>query len=508
METDIKKIIKKIPLSYLKSNTVFPCEIKNNHLVILMGDPEKIDVISDISVYTQMPVKPVKSEMTHVLDQIRQYHEDLNDNFSEDSTKTSDSDSGSNGNSQGSKEREDSLDLILDSGGAVTGRLNHILSSAIKSHASDIHLEPLEKIGKIRMRVHGFLMNMGTDETDVLVSLISRIKVLANLDIAETRVPQDGRMLVKYADKEIDIRVSTLPSSFGERCVLRLLDRSSSILDILETGLEKDELIYIKKLITRPDGIILVTGPTGSGKTTSLYSFLNSINRREKNILTIEDPVEYRLEGISQTQIKPEAGFTFAKGLRSILRQDPDIIMIGEIRDSETAEIAIRASMTGHLVFSTLHTSDSVQAIARLCSMDIDAASFASGARCVINQRLVRTLCSCKEVRLPNETELRDLSPELRALLRDKPLAFPKGCPKCMNSGYSGRTGVFEILPVNEELRDLISAKKTEKELRKYCRESMNIKSLWHRGTKKVIDKTTGINEFLRVFGDMDNGSL
>jgi len=325
--------------------------------------------------------------------------------------------------------------------------------------------------------------------------VISRIKILANLDIAERRVPQDGRFNIKVESKEIDVRVSCMPTLYGENVVLRLLDVTSALLTLAQQGLPREILERYEKLIQRPHGIILVTGPTGSGKTTTLYASLDKINTVDKNIITIEDPVEYRLEGIRQTQVNPKVKLTFANGLRSILRQDPDVILVGEIRDLETAEIAIQAALTGHLVLSTLHTNDAPGAVTRLIDMGVEPFLIASSVIGILAQRLVRTICKeCKEEYTPSKEALRDIG------LEEGKIKFyrGKGCPKCMNTGYRGRLGIFELLIPDEKIRRLTVAKSSREEIRKQAQVS-GMGMLKEDGIRKIQEGLSTIEEVLRV---------
>jgi len=394
---------------------------------------------------------------------------------------------------------EDTADLLADTSDAPVIRLvNTIISQAIKARSSDIHMEPYQNSLKIRYRVDGILYDLITPPKGVQPALISRIKVMAKLNIAEKRLPQDGRFDVRIGEQEIDVRVSTLPTSFGERVVLRLLNKASSFFKVTELGLEADQLEQMRQLITSPNGIILVTGPTGSGKTTSLYAILASINNPDINIITIEDPVEYQIPGISQIPVNPKIDLTFARGLRSIVRQDPDVILVGEIRDHETAEIAVQSALTGHLVFSTLHTNDSASAITRLVDIGVEPFLISSSVLAVIAQRLVRILChSCKEPYTPDENLLSSLELTVSDMSGQE-LFQSKGCEKCIHTGFLGRIAIFEIMTMVPKLKSLILNTHDSNVIKKTATETGMI-TLLQDGIRKVLNGNTTVEEVLRV---------
>lgn len=372
--------------------------------------------------------------------------------------------------------------------------VDSLILDALKSRASDIHIEPEQKALRVRYRVDGLLQEVDLLPKKLQDSVISRVKVLANMDIAETRSAQDGRINIKLESRELDIRVSTFPTLYGENVVLRLLDKTSVLLGLKELGFLEENLAAFSKLIRRPNGIILVTGPTGSGKTTTLYAVLTSVSSIEKNIITIEDPVEYELPLIRQTPVNPKAGITFANGLRNILRQDPDIIMVGEIRDKETAEIAIQASLTGHLVFSTLHTNDAPSALTRLIDMGVEPFLVSSSLIGVLAQRLVRLICpKCKEKYTPDPDVLKDLG-----LPQDGNYVHGRGCPKCKNTGFAGRIGIFEMLLINEDIRQMVESKKSADEIKKKA-VSLGMQTLRQDGIIKIERGLTTPDEVLRV---------
>lgn len=367
--------------------------------------------------------------------------------------------------------------MKINLSGSIIKQVDAIIHSAIDLGISDIHIEPYEKRVRIRYRLDGYLQEVADVPHHQKDAVVSRIKVMASLDIAEKRRPQDGRIKVKRVNEsDIDLRISILPVQFGEKVVIRILDRSRLKLELESLGFESEELALFKETIKLPYGLILVTGPTGSGKSTTLYSALSEINTLDKNIITIEDPIEYNLKGINQSQVHEEIDLTFANILRSILRQDPDVIMVGEIRDRETAEIAIRASLTGHLVFSTLHTNDSISAISRLIDMGVPAFLLAASLKLVLSQRLVRTLCaSCKSANSENGVS-------------------PVGCEKCNETGFRGRTSIIEALKVNSEVAEIIGGNYEEVFLRDYASKN-GMKLLKDSGMKKVRDGKTTVEE-------------
>lgn len=372
--------------------------------------------------------------------------------------------------------------------------VNLIIMQAVKDKASDIHIEPTQDNILIRYRIDGILQEAQQIPKHLQSAIASRVKVMAGMDIAETRNPQDGRIQLKMENKNLDLRVSSFPTVYGENLVLRILDKTSVLLGLTELGFLKENLKDFDKIIRHPNGIVLVTGPTGSGKTTTLYAALASINTIEKNIITIEDPVEYEIPLIRQTQVNPRAGLTFANGLRSILRQDPDIIMVGEIRDKETAEIAIQASLTGHLVLSTLHTNDAASSLTRLIDMGVEPYLISSSVIAVLAQRLVRVICTkCKEEYIPAEEVIKDLG------LNEKIKFYRgKGCMQCKNSGFSGRIGIYELLIINDEIKNMVTAKMPANEIKKKC-VSSGMRLLYEDGLEKVKNGITSIEEVLRV---------
>lgn len=386
--------------------------------------------------------------------------------------------------------------LASDDDAPIIKLINAMLSEAIKEGASDIHVETFERSLVIRFRIDGVLREILKPNRQLASLLISRIKVMSKMDIAEKRIPQDGRISLRIGGRGVDVRVSTLPSSFGERVVMRLLDKNNAKLELEHLGMTLDNRNKMSELIHKPHGIILVTGPTGSGKSTTLYAALSEINSRDRNILTVEDPVEYQLDGIGQTQVNPKVDMTFSRGLRAILRQDPDVVMIGEIRDLETAQIAVQASLTGHLVLSTLHTNTAVGAVTRLRDMGLEPFLLSSSILGVLAQRLVRTLCAdCREGAPPTERELEQLA--ANSVVDVTVIYHPKGCEKCNHTGYRGRTGIHELLIVDEDVRDMIHSGAGEQIVERHIRPFTP--SIRQDGIAKVLAGVTTLEEVLRV---------
>ena len=397
-------------------------------------------------------------------------------------------------------EIEETGDLLDDTSDAPIIKLvNLMLSQAVKDRASDIHIEPSQTKLKIRYRVDGILYDMLSPPKHIQSSLISRVKIMASMNIAEKRLPQDGRIEIRIGDKNIDIRVSTIPTAFGERVVLRLLDKTTILLRVSDLGMQKENLKIFDRLIRSAYGIMLVTGPTGSGKTTTLYAALTSINKTDVNIITIEDPIEYQIEGIGQIQVNPKIDLTFAKGLRSIVRQDPDVILVGEIRDMETAEIAIQSALTGHLVFSTLHTNDSASAVTRLIDMGLEPFLVTSSVIGILAQRLVRQICpDCKEPYTPDEESLQSIgiTPEMAA---GKQVYRGAGCSTCIQTGYKGRSGIFELMLLDDRIKNLILKTSDANAIKRMAVKEGGMITLRQDGAKRVLDGTTTIEEVFRV---------
>ncbi len=386
--------------------------------------------------------------------------------------------------------------LESDDDAPIIRLINALITEAIKENASDIHVEPFESRLSIRFRVDGVLREVLEPPRQIASLLVSRIKVMAQLDIAEKRLPQDGRIALKVANRPVDIRVSTLPSGHGERVVMRLLDKQAGRLDLKQLGMGDKVEKRLENMIQKPHGIILVTGPTGSGKTTTLYAMLSLLNDASRNILTVEDPVEYDLDGIGQTPVNTKVDMTFAKGLRAILRQDPDVVMVGEIRDGETAQIAVQASLTGHLVLSTLHTNSAVGAITRLQDMGVEPFLLSSTLLGVISQRLVRKLCpECKSVTQLDVEQVNGFE-----ISGDDVIYQANGCPACLQTGFKGRTGIYEMIEIDETLSTMIHDSTSQAKLERYCRTQS--RSLREDGIRKMVQGETTLDEVLRVTRD------
>lgn len=483
----------KIAGSWGKQFHIVPIGEDGDKVVVATSIPENINAIKQLEICYGREIKVVFAPQLEISSAINAIRTTL---MSDRSSELS----------AGEKEdkNEDNLKIDVtdaeDDDAPIIRYLNAIIFKASKERASDVHIESFEEEVKVRFRIDGVLYDIASEDKSFQSSIISRIKVMAGLNIAEKRLPQDGRIGIKIAGKDVDIRVSTIPTQFGERVVMRLLDKTATVLDLEKVGLVGDNLKSVEKLIERPNGIILVTGPTGSGKTTTLYSCLSEINRPEKNILTVEDPIEYQLDGIGQMQVNPKINFTFASGLRAILRQDPDVVMVGEIRDAETADIAIQASLTGHLVLSTLHTNDSAGAITRLIDMGSEPFLVSSSLLAVMAQRLVRSLCiNCRV-----ESEIKD--EELKELgLKPYEVSSRKiyrpgegGCPDCQNTGYSGRSGIHELLVINDELRGLILQRMDSATI-KNAAYKYGFKTLRQDGGMKVLAGVTSVEEVMMV---------
>ena len=394
---------------------------------------------------------------------------------------------------------EETGDLLDDTSDAPIIKLvNLMFSQAIKARASDIHIEPYQNRLNVRYRVDGILYDMLSPPKHIQSTLISRVKIMAKLNIAEKRLPQDGRIEIRIGDKNVDVRVSTIPTAFGERVVLRLLDKTNVLLRLTDLGMPEERLKGFGELIKSAHGIILVTGPTGSGKTTTLYGALSTINNPDINIITIEDPIEYRIENIGQIQVNPKIDLTFANGLRSIVRQDPDVILVGEIRDLETAEIAIQAALTGHLVFSTLHTNDSASAVTRLIDMGIEPYLVTSSVIAILAQRLVRTTCSgCKVAYSPDEESVKNLGITSDMYAGAK-MYKGSGCESCLNTGYKGRTGIFEMMVLDDQIKNLILKTSDSNSIKNMAVEQGMV-TLRQDGASKVVKGVTTVEEVLRV---------
>jgi general secretion pathway protein E len=495
IEIDIE-LTDKIPISFAKKHLVLPYERQGTTVFVAISNPNDIALIDDLRILLQSNIKATLAKKNDIMNGIhRAYeptakvdpglHQDLMDDLdSQDLTSVDFS------------ETQDLLDS--DDEAPIIRLVNSLLFRSIKERASDIHIEPAEKDISVRFRIDGILYEIMRPPKRAQASITSRIKIMADLDIAEKRIPQDGRIKVKLGGRSIDIRVSTLPTSHGERIVMRILDTTNVVLTLEQLGFDDQQLSLIKKITQLSHGIFLVTGPTGSGKTSTLYACLSSINSKDLNIITVEDPVEIQLQGIGQIQVNPKVNLTFANGLRSILRQDPDVIMVGEIRDKETAEIAIQASLTGHFVFSTIHTNDAAASITRLVEMGVEPFLVSSSLVAAMAQRLVRRLCpTCKEIHVPSPQELKELNitPEM---IRGKTVYKAKGCSACAKTGYQGRMGIYEIMPIDETIRGMI-LKNTDSNTIKKAATQAGLTTLREDGRSKVLAGQTSIEEVLRA---------
>jgi general secretion pathway protein E len=507
VETLGNDFAKDVSIQFLKKHNMVPLAIPNPAVtenlpsdtsetepvyVVAVNDPSNFNAVDDLTRLLGLDnYKLVLSSKQSILSSINLTF-DLNQGSAEQLVQDMEDESDI------ISEIEDAADLLEDTSDAPIIKLvNHILSQSIKTRASDVHIEPYQDSFKVRYRVDGILYDLLSPPKWIQPALISRIKVMAKLNIAEKRLPQDGRFEVKIGDQKIDVRVSTLPTSHGERVVMRLLNKTSSVFDLNELGLFPKQLALLKQLIQAPNGIILVTGPTGSGKTTTLYAVLSSINTPDINIITIEDPVEYQLKGISQIQVNPKIDLTFARGLRSIVRQDPDVILVGEIRDPETAEIAVQSALTGHLVFSTLHTNDSASAITRLVDIGVEPFLISSSVNAVIAQRLVRLLCEdCKESYLPDSSvEALGLRPES---VEKYTFYRAKGCDACRHTGYRGRIGIYEIMPLGFKMKTVIQKTYDSFQIKSEALK-LGLVTLRRDGVDKVLRGLTTIEEVMRA---------
>jgi general secretion pathway protein E len=495
------EFIESIPASYAQQHYLIGVKSKadDGELTVVLSKPLDSNVLDNVSKMTGMPVRPAIStravitaaidvayeQKTTVIEEVAEELDSQNIDQLIDEVGTTD----------------DLLDVVNRP--PVIRLVNDILFRALQLRASDIHVHPYETKIQIRYRIDGILYDVLSLNRNVLPLVISRIKVMAGMDIAERRLPQDGRCSVRLGQREVDLRISTVPTSYGERSVLRLLDKSTGLFALDELGLWEEDLKKFDSLLNRSHGVIFVTGPTGSGKSTTLYACLNRINSAEKNVITIEDPIEYQLEGISQIQVASKKGMTFVTSLRHVLRQDPDVIMVGEVRDVETARMAIQSSLTGHLVFSTLHTNDSAGAVSRLLDLGVEPYLASSSLIAIIAQRLVRKVCpDCKEPYEPKPHELRELGlgdvGASGAEQNGGKFFVGRGCDKCFQTGYRGRTGVYELMLINEEIQDMIYKRETAGAIKKAAINA-GLQTLRMDGARKVLAGVTTIAEVLRV---------
>jgi len=490
-----EQVLKLLPENVVRKYTVLPVEMSNAQLLVAMSDPTDYFAIDDLRLASGMMIKPClakKGDILLAIDRFygrsgaekaaREYAKKMGVTSVAMSSQTSLS------VSEGEDGDEESTPIIKF--------LNTIIENAVNNRASDIHIEPIDEELRVRFRIDGVLREIMLTPISMANPVVSRVKIMADLNITERRLPQDGRISYLVGGKMIDLRVSTTPTMYGEKVVLRILDKSTVILEKEALGLYGKDLKTFEDLISRPYGIVLVTGPTGSGKTTTLYTALQELNVPEKNIVTLEDPVEFNFRGVNQMQVNPKAGLTFAAGLRSILRQDPDIIMVGEMRDNETAQIAVRSALTGHLVLSTIHTNDAASSITRLIDMEIEPFLLSASILGIISQRLVRRICP----QCALQYEASQLEHKLLEIPTETKLLIKKGqgCPYCNKSGYKGRIAVFEIMPIMTGHRQLIDRRATADELRNYAIEQ-GMTTLKHSAIRLVLEGVTTVDELLRV---------
>ena len=499
-ETTISpKVLELVPQTMADIYKIMPISLRDNVLTVAMADPQNIAALDDLRNMLGMDVRGAVSNHKDVEAAIARHYADreesIEDVISQLEAGNEDAVTGGRG-----------YDLAADMDEApIRKLLNMIMLLAIKDQASDIHFEPFEDEFKVRVKADGMLYEMVPPPRHLANAIVSRIKIMSDLDISERRLPQDGRIELNVGGHSVDLRVSVLPTLFGEAVVMRVLDRTVVQLDLNKIGMDATTLTRFRNVIKRPNGIVLVTGPTGSGKTTTLYSALNELNDIETKIITTEDPIEYEIDGLIQVPVNPDIQVTFATVLRAILRHDPDTILIGEIRDFETAEVAIQSALTGHLVFSTLHTNDSPSAITRLRDMGIEPFLITATVEAILAQRLVRKICSeCRTQFEPSDELLMELQLPI-AQARQYKFYYGRGCQRCNNSGYKGRCGIYELLEVNDEVRDLVASSASVDDIRNYCR-SQGMTTLREAGLKLIFDGVTTIDEVVRetVMEDVD----
>lgn len=481
-------LLQKVPIYFAKKNHFLPVSKNGGKVVVACADPFQLAPFDDLKQLLDAELVMTLAPVRSIISCINQVYERAEDAQVAD-------DLGDEGITENLEERIDLIDAADEA--PIIKMVNSLLFRAVRENASDLHFEPYERELVVRYRIDGILYNILTLPKKFNSSVISRIKIMADMNIAEKRLPQDGRIGLKIAGRDVDVRVSVVPTSLGERVVMRLLDKSNILISLENIGMSAKQLDTVRRLNTMSHGIVLVTGPTGSGKTTTIYSTLSMINSSEKNIITIEDPVEYLLKGVGQIQINPKINLTFANGLRSILRQDPDVIMVGEIRDSETADISIHASLTGHLVFSTLHTNDSAGAITRLIDMGVEPFLISSSLMAVIAQRLVRKICPvCRVEYAPSRLEMERIHPKL--LQQGRKLYKGLGCEECNQLGYRGRVGIFEMLIVDDAIRETILARSDSATIKKQAVKN-GMATLREDGADKVLAGITTTEETMRV---------
>lgn len=488
----MEEVYDRIPLKLIQKSKIVPFELHKKNIKIAVSDPTDLHPMDDV----RSALKEFKIEF--ILAPEPEVMRLIHSQFDNTSAAAKDMLNEMEGSFSELAEGFDNETIDLSDDAPIIKMVNVILSQAVNERASDIHVEPYEKSLVVRYRIDGILHNVLTPPKSYHAGITSRIKIMSNLNIAENRLPQDGRIKLRLAGKDVDIRVSTIPCQFGERIVMRLLNKTDQKYSLETMGFYPDLIKTLRTLIYQPHGIVLVTGPTGSGKSTTLYSALTELNTEERNIITCEDPVEYQIDGVSQMQMQEKIGLTFATGLRAILRQDPDVIMVGEIRDEETARIAIQASLTGHLVFSTLHTNDAASAATRLVDMGIEPYLITSTVLGFMAQRLVRTICKeCKISYKPTPQELESIGISKKDL-KGGVLYRGKGCSHCMNTGFKGRTGVYELLIINTPIKNAILAGSDTNKINDIALEN-GFATMRDYGIRKVLDGVTTPDEVLRV---------
>ncbi|MCA8995596.1 MAG: Flp pilus assembly complex ATPase component TadA [Planctomycetaceae bacterium] len=499
------KVLELVPETMASVYKIMPISLKDNTLTVAMADPQNLAALDDLRNFLGYDVRGAVSSLPEVEAAISRHYAAQQGDDMEDLMGQLEAMEGN----QTLYEQTGAIEIggedELTSSHPIRKLLNMVILLAIKDQASDIHFEPFEDEFKIRVRADGVLYEMVPPPRHLAAAIVSRVKVMANLDIAERRLPQDGRIELNVGGNPVDLRVSVLPTMFGESVVMRVLDRTVVQLDLNKIGMDPQTLTGFREIISRSNGIVLVTGPTGSGKTTTLYSALNELNDLETKIITTEDPIEYDIDGLIQVPINSDIDVTFAKVLRAILRHDPDKILVGEIRDYETAEIAVQSALTGHLVFSTLHTNDAPSAVTRLRDMGVPPFLITATVEAVQAQRLVRKICTeCRTQFEPSDDLLMELQLPIEQARRYK-FYYGKGCPRCNNAGYKGRTGLYELLVVNDDIRDLISSDASVDEMRNVAR-SQGMTTLREAGLKLIFDGVTTIDEVVRetVMEDLD----
>ena len=493
-ETNIPaKVLEMVPQTMAEIYKIMPISLRNDVLTVAMADPQNVAALDDLRNFIGVEVRGAVSNATDIDEAINRLYADREDSIEDvldELEEPEDSDDKTRGFDLASDEE-------MADAAPIRKLLNMVILLAIKDQASDIHLEPFEDEFKIRVRADGVLYEMVPPPRHLANAIVSRVKVMSELDIAERRLPQDGRIELNVGGNPVDLRVSVLPTLFGEAVVMRVLDRTVVQLDLNKIGMDNTTLTRFRAFLKRPNGIVLVTGPTGSGKTTTLYSALNELNTIDTKIITTEDPIEYDIDGLIQVPVNPDIDVTFANVLRAILRHDPDQILVGEIRDYETAEIAVQSALTGHLVFSTLHTNDAPSAITRLRDMGIPAFLITACLEAILAQRLVRRICSeCRTEFEPSDDLLMELQLPLEKARQYK-FYYGKGCPRCNNAGYKGRSGIYELLEVTDEIRDMITAEASVDELRNMAR-TQGMTTLREAGLKMIFDGVTTIDEVVR----------